>query len=77
MDYILNSKKKSFNFKFEIAWTTLSDDNIIQLRLPFWDIVQNPHPHLAPVGRIQESKDFFRWNSERLLLTKFLATQFA
>ena len=50
MDYILNSKKKSFNFKFEIVQTALSDDITIQLKIRSKNRNQRKFP--AILGRL-------------------------
>lgn len=47
MDYILNSKKKSFNSKFEIVQTALSDDNIIQLEIKSTNRSQRKSPTIS------------------------------
>ena len=47
MDYILISKKKSFNSKFEIVQTALSDDNIIQLEIKSKNRSQRKSPTIS------------------------------
>lgn len=62
MDYILNSKKKSFNFKFEIVQTALSDDIIIQLKIKSKDRNQRKFP--AILGRLLKGLPF--WVSQSI-----------